>query len=76
MVGGLVGAEVRVTAGDLVQVDVVRTGSSYMCQSALRPFFGLGDRTLVDELEIRWPSGELQLLQDVAVDQILTVYKD
>ena len=76
LVGGLVGAEVRVTAGGLVQVDVVRTGASYMCQSALRPFFGLGDRTLVDELEIRWPSGEVQLLQDVAVDQILTVYKD
>jgi len=76
LVGDLVGAEVRVTAGDLMQVDVVRTGSSYMCQSALRPFFGLGDRTLVDELEIRWPSGKVQLLQDVPVDQILTVYKD
>lgn len=59
-----------------MQVDVVQTGSSYMCQSALRPFFGLADRTLVDEVEIRWPSGKVQLVQGVAVDQILTVYEE
>ena len=57
MVGRAVGAQVRVVAGDLTQVDVVRTGSSYLCQSAMRPFFGLGDRDRVDEVEIRWPSG-------------------
>jgi hypothetical protein len=42
----------------------------------LRPFFGLADRTLVDEVEIRWPSGKVQLVQGVAVDQILTVYEE
>ena len=73
---GGVGAVVRVTAGDLVQVDVVRTGSSYMCQSALRPFFGLGARTRVDQVEIRWHGGRVQQLADVQVDQILTVYEN
>ena len=69
------GAEVRVSSGDLTQVDVVRTGSSYLCQSALRPFFGLGDRTRIDQVEILWPSGKVQHLRDVAVDQLLTVYE-
>jgi len=75
LVGNMVGAEVRVSSGDLTQVDVVRTGSSYLCQSALRPFFGLGDRTRIDQVEIRWPSGKVQHLRDVAVDQLLTVYE-
>ena len=74
--GGGVGAEVKVTAGDLVQIEAVRTGSSYMCQSALRPFFGLGDHTQADEVEIRWPDGQVQRLQNVAADQLLTVEKD
>jgi hypothetical protein len=39
----------------------------------MRPFFGLGDRDRVDEVEIRWPSGALQLLQDIAANQLLTV---
>lgn len=73
LVGRAVGAQVRVVAGDLTQLDVVRTGSSYLCQSAMRPFFGLGDRDRVDEVEIRWPSGALQLLQDIAANQLLTV---
>ena len=73
LVGRAVGAQVRVVAGDLTQVDVVRTGSSYLCQSAMRPFFGLGDRDRVDEVEIRWPSGALQRLQDIAANQLLTV---
>jgi len=75
LVGNMVGAEVRVSSGDLTQVDVVRTGSSYLCQSALRPFFGLGDRTRIDQVEILWPSGKVQHLRDVAVDQLLTVYE-
>ena len=74
--GGGVGAEVKVTAGDLVQIDVVRTGSSYMCQNALRPFFGLGDRTEVDEVEIRWANGQIQRLQNVAADQLLVISPD
>ena len=71
--GRAIGAEVRVVAGALAQLDVVRTGSSYLCQSALRPFFGLGDRERVDEVEIRWPRGTVQRLRDIAADQILTV---
>jgi enediyne biosynthesis protein E4 len=35
--------------------------------------FGLGDATKVDTLRIEWPSGIVQELQDVAVDQILQV---
>ena len=39
----------------------------------LEAHFGLGDATKVDTLRIEWPSGIVQELNDVAVDQILQV---
>jgi hypothetical protein len=35
--------------------------------------FGLGRATLVDQIDIQWPSGLSQTLTNVAVDQPLTV---
>ena len=38
-----------------------------------RVHLGLGDATKVDTLRIEWPSGIVQELKDVAVDQVLQV---
>jgi hypothetical protein len=37
--------------------------------------FGLGDATNVDLVRIEWPSGVVQELTNVAVDQILTLWE-
>ena len=42
-------------------------------QGDARPHFGLGTRARVDRLEIRWPSGTVQVLTDIRADQILKV---
>ncbi len=68
-----IGARVEVTAGEVVQVGEVRSGDSYLSQSDLRLFFGLGGRERVERVVIRWPGGTVQELSSVAVDQILTV---
>ena len=68
-----IGARVKVVAGDLIQVDEVRSGSGYISQSDLRLFFGLGAQNQVDRVEIRWPSGVVQRLSTVKANQILTV---
>jgi enediyne biosynthesis protein E4 len=68
-----IGARVTVVAGDLKQVDQVRGGGSYLSASDYRLHFGLGDRTHIDLLEIRWPSGTVQELKNTKIDQILTV---
>ena len=68
-----IGARIRVVAGDLRQVEEVRSGSSYLSQNALRVHFGLGQHRRVDRVEISWPSGMTQVLEDVAVDQFLTI---
>jgi len=35
--------------------------------------FGLGKETSAKQIEIRWPSGQLQTLQNVHADQVLKV---
>jgi hypothetical protein len=67
------GAKVRVVAGDLAQIDEVRSGGSYLSQSDMRLHFGLGAADKVDRVEIRWPSGATQTLQNLASDHFYIV---
>jgi hypothetical protein len=70
---GGVGARVRVVAGDLVQVDEVRSGDSYLSQSDLRLHFGLERRTRIDLIEVRWPSGAVEKINGAGVNKVLTI---
>jgi hypothetical protein len=68
-----IGAKVKIVSGDLIQVDEVRSGGSYISQSDLRLHFGLEKRTVVDLIQVRWPSGAVDTLTNVAVNKIVTV---
>ncbi len=68
-----IGARIKVVAGNLKQISEVQTATSYLSCSDLRVHFGLGEHTHVDLLEVRWPSGIVQTLKGVKVDQFLTV---
>jgi len=52
-----IGARVTVKAGELAQVDEVRSGGSYLSNSDRRLHFGLASATGVEWIEVRWPSG-------------------
>jgi enediyne biosynthesis protein E4 len=68
------GAQVKVTSGDLVQLKEVHSGGSYISQSDTRLHFGLGARTKVDSIEIRWPSGGgTEVVKDVPADQFIVI---
>ena len=68
-----VGARVKVVAGDLTLSDQRKGGMSYQSAQDPRLHFGLGSRTKIDAIEIRWPSGGLTQLAGIASDQILAV---
>jgi enediyne biosynthesis protein E4 len=68
-----IGARVKVVAGDLIQLDEVRSGDSYISQSDLRLHFGLEKRTKVDLIEVRWPSGLVDRITGVGVNKIVTI---
>ena len=67
------GAKVRVVAGSLSQIDEVRSGGSYLSQNDLRLHFGLGAADRVDRVEVRWPSGSTQTLQNLGSDRFYIV---
>ncbi len=68
-----IGARVRVTAGDVTQTKLRVSTSGYLSQSDHRLHFGLGEATQISTIEIVWPSGKVQKLDRVAVNQILRV---
>lgn len=67
------GARVRVVTASGEQFVYVSTAGSYLSASDKRAHFGLGANAVVKLLEITWPSGAVQRLEDVKADQILTV---
>jgi hypothetical protein len=64
-----IGARVALEAGGRRQIGEVRSGGSYLSQSDSRLHFGLGDATSVAHLEVRWPSGLTETLENLQADQ-------
>ncbi|MEP7305599.1 MAG: CRTAC1 family protein [Acidobacteriota bacterium] len=64
-----IGARVRVTAGGRTQVSEVRSGGSYLSQNDRRAHVGLGGAERVDQVEIRWPSGLVEVAKDLSADR-------
>ena len=64
-----IGAKIRV--GD--QLNHVTTAVGYASSSPSLVHFGVGKREKIEHIEIRWPSGIVQVLQNVATNQLLEV---
>jgi tetratricopeptide (TPR) repeat protein len=71
-----IGTRLTLVTGGTQQIRERDGGSGFASQSDPRLHFGLGDHAVVELLEIRWPDGGLQYLEDVAADRILTVRQD
>ncbi len=68
-----IGASLKLTCTGFVQVEQAKGGMSYMSASDPRIHFGLGKRIKIESLEITWPSGQVDRLTNVPVDQIIAV---
>ena len=68
-----IGARIKITTGKVVQTEEIRSGGSYLSQNDLRVHFGLGKATKIDEIEIRWNSGKVEMIKDVAADKFYGV---
>jgi hypothetical protein len=68
-----VGARVEVTAGDLIQTDEVHSGRGYQSHYGTRLHYGLGKHRRVDRIRTQWIGGGVDVLEDVPVDQVITV---
>jgi hypothetical protein len=68
-----VGTIVRIETPQGAQTKQIKGGGSYASSSDLRLFFGLGEQSLIEHLEVRWPSGTKQVLENIDADQMLRI---
>jgi hypothetical protein len=68
-----IGARLELTIGAKSQIREVKAGSSYLGQNDMRVHFGLGRASRVDRLEVRWPSGTVDVLENLGVNEIVTI---
>jgi len=57
------GAVVRLYSGTQIMTRQVNTASGYLAQSSRVIHFGLGERAVIDRVEITWPSGHRQTIK-------------
>ena len=51
----------------------VRSAYSYLSANDLRVFFGLGEKTRVDQITTYWPSGIKQTFNDIEANQLIQI---
>ena len=67
------GAIVRVRSSSGILTKVKSGGSGYLSQSDPRLLFGLGRDDRTGTIEVRWPSGAVQVFDGVAVGQSIAI---
>ncbi len=64
-----VGARIEVRFADQVRYDQVVSGSGFLSQNPMVLHFGIGQASRIDKVIVRWPSGLIQQVEDLEVNQ-------
>ncbi len=68
------GAMVRVHAGGRIQTRSHDGKSGYLAMSSMPLYFGLGDATAIERIEVDWPSGRRQVINNVgAINRLMEI---
>jgi hypothetical protein len=73
---GAVGVRVAVTSGPVTQTKEVATGTGYWSQHSMVQHFGLGNQSSIDEIVVRWPSGDIQYVYPCNVDETILIVEN
>ena len=62
-----------VSAGGRTQAQVVLSQASYYSHNDLRLHYGLGARAAADRVEVRWPTGTVDVLRDLQGRRVVKI---
>ena len=68
-----IGSSLKLSSDGTAHIEQAKGGTGYMSASDPRIHFGLGKSRKIDSLEVTWPSGQVDRLSNVAIDQIIAV---
>lgn len=71
-----IGALVKITAEGKQQTAVRRSTTGYLSQNDPRIHFGLAKADIVEKAEIRWPSGKIQVLENLEANRIIKITEE
>ena len=71
--GNGLGASVKITANAVSQYQLNAPTRGFQSAIDTKVHFGLNTATTVDELEVTWPDGAVQILKEVTANQLLTL---
>jgi hypothetical protein len=68
-----IGARVKIISGGIIQTTQKKSSVGYLSQNDPRIHFGLAKNETVEKIEVKWPSGKIQVLENVKSNQILEI---
>ena len=68
-----IGARVEITSALGTQIRDVQSGTGFRYMGSLNTYFGLGENTNISTLTIYWPSGTVDVVTNVNVNQSLVI---
>ncbi|MEA2172761.1 MAG: enediyne biosynthesis protein [Blastocatellia bacterium] len=68
-----IGARVILKTGSHIQVQEITSQSSYYSHNDPRLHFGLGTNQRADQLEIRWPNGQVEIIKDIPANRFIKI---
>ena len=68
-----IGCRIKISTGNQVQTAQKKSTTGYLSQNDSRVHLGLANAQIIDKIEIKWPSGKYQFLENVEVNQILKI---
>ena len=71
-----IGARIALTTDGRTLVREVRRNASYLSSNDPRVLFGLGNAEVAERVEIRWPSGVVQVVESLPGRQYVVIEED
>jgi hypothetical protein len=68
-----IGSRIALSSGGKTQISQKKSMTGYLSQNDSRLHFGIAKNSVIEKIEIKWPSGKIQVLENVNPNQILTV---
>ncbi len=70
-----IGTKITVITADQTQINQLRGGTSYSAFNSLNTHFGLGTQTVIDSVIVQWPSGNVDVHENVQGDVHYLLYE-
>ena len=71
-----IGAVVCISAGGKFRIQTNDGKASYLGHSVIPLYFGLGDSTAVEFIEVKWPHGGVQKISNPSIDKLIVITEE